>query len=150
MGICDTKPKASFRCTYDVKDYDEVRILHYRSEVYNNLINEEIKQKIKILNDNQKQKLIFKKRFNKIGYNTIDFIIEGQLTNMSFMFNLCSSLKKVEFISIDTSIVTNMRAMFQECNELEYLDLTNFNTSNVTDMGWMFFDCYKLKEIKRN
>ena len=93
------------------------------------------------------QKLIFKKRFNKLGYNTIDFIIEDQLTNMSFMFNLCSSLKKVEFISIDTSKVTNMSTMFQECNELEYLDLTNFNTSKVTNMSYMFYDCKELEYL---
>ena len=124
--------KISFRCTYDIKDYNEQQILNYRGIKE---VNEEIKSKIKILNGNQKEELIFKKKFNKIGYNIIDFIIEERLTNTSFLFNECKSLKKVEFFSFDTSEVTNMRAMFQECNELEYLDLTNFNTSNVTDMG---------------
>ena len=42
----------------------------------NNKINKEIKSKIKILNDNKKEELIFTKKFNKTGINTIDFIIE--------------------------------------------------------------------------
>ena len=62
------------------------------------------------------------------------------------MFNKCSRLKAIEFISFKTENVTRMIGMFQECNELEYLDLSNFNTINVTD--WMFNLCHKLKEIK--
>ena len=132
--------KISFRCTYDIKDYTEQQII--------NCGGEEIKSKIKMLNGNQKEELIFKKKFDKIGYNIIDFIVEERLTNMSFLFFECKSLKKVEFFSFDTSEVTDMSAMFQQCNELEYLDLTNFNTFNVTDMGWMFNKCHKLKQIK--
>ena len=67
---------------------------------------------------------------------------------MSFMFNNCSSLKKVEFISIDTTKVTNMSLMFQGCSELEYLDFSNIDTSNVADMKLLFSSCKKLKEIK--
>ena len=91
--------KISFRCTYDIKDYNEQQIINDRDI---NEVNEEIKSKIKMLNGNQKEELIFKKKFNKIGYNIIDFIIEERLTNMSFLFNECKSLKKVEFFSFDT------------------------------------------------
>ena len=129
----------SFRCYYEIKDYNETQIITDK--------NEEIKLKVKILNGNNKEKLIFKKKFNKIGINIIDFIIEGKLNNMSLMFNDCSSLRKIEFISFETSQVTNMKGMFQECNELEYLDLSNFNTSNVIDMGCIFNQCHKLKQI---
>ena len=132
-------------CIYDIKDYIETQIMNDRGEKY---INEEIGRKIKILNGNQKESLIFKKRFNKLGINTIKFIIEEKLNDMSYMFNKCSSLKEIHFFSVDTSQVTKMVAMFQLCSELENLDLTCFNTSNVTDLGWMFFQCNKLKEIK--
>ena len=71
--------------------------------------------------------------------NTIIFLCEQKLKNMSFMLNSCFTLKKIEFISFDTSQVTNVTAMFQLCNKLEYIDLSNFNTSNVTDMGNMFY-----------
>ena len=111
-------------------------------------VNEELESKIKILNGDKKEKLIFKKQFSKLGLNTIIFIIEEKLNNTSFMFNNCSSLKEINFISIETDQITNMNSMFQLCNELEYLDLSNFITSNVTDMEYMFNECHKLKQIK--
>ena len=132
-------------CIYDIKDYNETQIINDRGEMY---INEEIGRKIKILNGRQKESLIFKKKFNKLGINTINFIIEEKLYDMSYMFNKCSSLKNINFFSVETSQVTKMGAMFQFCSELEYLDLTSFNISNVNGLGNIFFGCNKLKEIK--
>ena len=43
---------------YDIKDYNEQQIINYRGK---QLINEEIKSKIKIINNNQEEELIFKK-----------------------------------------------------------------------------------------
>ena len=96
MGICwecrnSTNKKISFRCTYDIKDYNEQQIINYRGK---ELVNEEIKSKIKIINNNQEEELIFKKKFKTLGDYTIDFIIVKRLTNMSFLFNECKSLKK--------------------------------------------------------
>ena len=87
------RPKYSFRCTYEIKDYNATQIINNCFK-NNMLLNEEIESKIKILNGNKKEKLIFKKKFNKLGINTIDFIIEEKLNNMSFMFYNCTSLKK--------------------------------------------------------
>ena len=168
MGACSdsrsTKNEVSFRCTYDIKD------IYHKTKIIN-----EIKTKIKILNNNKKEKIISKKKFDKIGIYIIDFIIEEKLTDMSYMFCDCRSLKKIEFINIDTSNVENMggmfsgcnklkeikginnfnnskvknmKYMFSECKELEYIDLSNFNTSNVENMEYMFSGCNKLKEIK--
>ena len=140
--------KISFRCIYDIKNNNnETQIINNKYEEY---INEDIESKIKILNDNKKENLIFKKKFDKIGLNTIDFIIEGNLNNMSYIFNNCSSLKQIQFLSFDTESVTNMKQMFQECIELEYIDLNKFNTSNVTNMAGMFNKCIKIKGNKRN
>ena len=133
------------KCIYEVKDYNEVQIINNQNKNY---INEEIEQKIKILNGNKIEKLIFKKKFNNLGKNTVIFICEEKLTKMDFMFYQCYSLKRVEFISFDTSQVTSMTGMFSECEKLEYIDLTGFNTSNVTEMTMMFNECYELKEIK--
>ena len=135
----------SFICAYDIKDYNEAQIIN---NIYDNKINEEIKSKVKILNDKKKESLVFKKKFNKLGINFLNFIIEGELNNMSFMFNNCQSLKKVIFKSINTRKVTKMNELFCGCTELEYLDLSNFNTSNVIDMSFMFYKCYKLKKSK--
>ena len=158
MGICESmnnsssfsynngNNKVSFRCFYDVKNInEEIKIINDR---FKDKINKEIKSKIKILNDNKKEELIFTKKFNKIGINTIDFIIEGKLTNMSYIFCDCDSLIKIEFISIDTSKVKEMNNMFSFCKSLEYLDLSIFDTSNVENMNSMFSCCSELKEIK--
>ena len=155
-GVCEScgngnnQPKfakgTSFvRCTYDIKDYNETQIINDRGRKY---INEEIGAKIKIWNNGNKERLIFKKKFNKLGLNTIDFIFEEKLINMSYMFNECSSLKHVQFFSGELLQATKIGAMFQMCSELECIDLTNFNTSNVDDMGWMCYGCKKLKQIR--
>ena len=136
----------SFRCFYDVKNIDEkIRILY---DGHGEHVSKEIKSKIKILNDNKKEELIFTKKVNIIGINTIDFIIEGKLTKMCDIFKGCISLIKIEFIFIDTSQVKYMDFMFHGCHSLEYLDLSNFDTSNVESMMYMFDCCFKLKEIK--
>ena len=96
----------SFRCTYLIKDNNEIQIINNRGKVE---INEEIESKIKILNGNKKEDLIFLKKFKKIGLN-----------NMSFLFNKCNKLKEIKGIeNFDTNNVINMRAMFQKCSELE-------------------------------
>ena len=69
------------KCTYDIKDNNFIQILNNRGEIN---INEEIESKIKILNSDKKEPLVFKKKFNKLGMNTIIFIIEENLVNMSF------------------------------------------------------------------
>ena len=147
MGICEScnnmnVPK--IRCTYLIKDGKETQIINDR---HSGDINEDILKKMKILNGNSRENLIFTKKFDKMGLNIIEFIVEERLNNMSYMFNNCSSLIKIEFISLDTSQVTNMRCMFQECSGIEYLDLSNFNTSNVSYMEYMFNQCNKLKQI---
>ena len=123
------------RCTYDIKDTNETQIMNYRSETY---VNDEIEKKVKILRDGNKEKLAFKKKFDKLGLNTVEFIIEGKLTSISYLFYKCSTLKEVEFINFETTQVTKMRAMFVDCNGLECLDLTCFDVSKVTDMAFMF------------
>ena len=108
------------KCTYDIKDVNETQIIN---NGYKDIINKDIESKIKILNMNKKENLIFRKRFNKLGINVVDFIIEEKLNDMSLIFNNCSSLKKIEFISVFAEEVNNMRGMFEGCNELEYIDI---------------------------
>ena len=136
-SFCNTKQsrESLIKCTYDIKDFNETQIINDR---YSYEINYDIEPKIKIWNNNQRERIIFKKKFDKLGLNTIYFIIEEKLFDMSFMFFNCVSLKQVKFINPKTEEVTNMDSMFNTCSELEYLDLSNFNTSNVTNMEFMF------------
>ena len=148
-GKMDILPKLNdgqslIKCTYDIKDDSETQIIN---DIYENefvfLINEEIQKKIKIWNNNEIEKLVYRKRFEKLGTNTIYFIIEEKLNDMGFIFNECISLKQIQFISSQTEEVTNMCAMFSECNNLEYIDLSNFITNNVKNMAGMFNRCHK-------
>ena len=133
------------KCIYEITDYNYKQIINNTD---GSELNKEIESKIKILNHGKKEKIIFKKKFDKTGINTIYFIIEEKLNDMSFLFNNCSSLKEINFVSFETDNVNNMRSMFQSCSKLENLNLTNFNTSKVTNMARMFSNCNKLKQIK--
>ena len=126
------------KCTYEIKDNNETQILNNKGEKFTN---EEIESKIKMLNGDKKEKLIFTKKFDKAGIKIIYFIIEEKLNNMNYLFNKCKTLKKVEFFNIDTSQVIQMVAMFQLCTELEYLDLSSFDTSKVNDFQYIFKEC---------
>ena len=133
-------------CTYEIKDTNFVKIINDRGIEE---INEEVKSKIKILGDGDIfEPLIFQKQFNMLGLNTVIFVIEENLSDMSFLFNKCNSLKKIEFFNFETIHPKKMLDMFQECHSLEYLDLSNLDTSNVIDACCVFNDCQNLKEIK--
>ena len=138
--------KISFmKCTYEVNNLNFVQIINDTDGIE---VNKEIKSKIKILNNGKEEYLVLTKKFNKIGKNIVFFSVQQKLNDMSFIFNNCSTLQKVEFFSIETDNVTSMKEMFQSCYKLENVDLTNFNTVNVTNMSRMFNGCNKLKEIK--
>ena len=97
MDECDNKIKdiippgitdgtSYIKCTYEIKDNNETQILNYKEEYF---INEEIESKIKILNGDKKEKIIFTKKFDKTGTQIIYFMIEENLNNMNFLFNKC-------------------------------------------------------------
>jgi len=133
------------KCIYEIKD------INNNTQIINNTdgseVNKDIENKIRILNNGREEKLIFTKKFDKIGMNVIYFSIVNKLNNMNFLFNNCSTLKKIDFISIETDEVIDMKSMFQSCCNLENLDLTNFNTAKVINMARMFKGCNKLKQI---
>ncbi len=57
----------------------------------------------------------------------------SNVTDMSNMFSLCSSLTSIDVSSFNTDNVTDMGYMFAVCNSLTNLNVTSFNTSNVTN-----------------
>ena len=68
---------------------------------------------------------------------------KNKVTDMSFMFNNCSSLTAIPHL--DTSAVTNMHSMFNNCRSLTAIP--QMNTSAVTDMSYMFNNCNSLTAI---
>ena len=86
------------------------------------------------------------KNFDKVKYIKIIKWNKMDMKDLSYMFENCSSLEKINnFSLIQTSHVINMSHIFQGCNKLEEIDLSNFNTSNVTNMSYMFAKCKSLK-----
>ena len=130
--------KISFiKCTYEINDINNyIQIINNADEYNINEINEEIESKIRILNKGKKEKIIFNKIFKTKGINHI--VCENLLTNMSFMFKNCSSLKELNLSSFKTDNVRDMRFMFYNCSSLEELYLSSFKTDNVTNMSSMF------------
>ena len=67
----------------------------------------------------------------------------------SQMFAEYTNLKNISFGNcFDTSNVTNMSGMFQNCSSLEAVDLSGFDTSAVKDMSYMFSGCTSLIAVK--
>ena len=77
----------------------------------------------------------------------IEYLNTSEVTDMSWMFAICTQLKSLDVSRFNTSKVTNMNSMFVGCNRLTSLDVSSFNTSEVTNMSKMFSDCNKLVTI---
>ena len=71
----------------------------------------------------------------------------SNVTDMSYMFYMCSSLSSIDLSRLNTSNVTDMSYMFYMCSSLSSIDLSRLNTSNVTDMNSMFTECSGLSSI---
>ena len=73
----------------------------------------------------------------------------NDITNMSCMFNDCSSLSSLSDISKwNMNNVTNMSSMFNNCSSLSSLpDISKWDTTNVTDMSYMFYNCSSLSSL---
>ena len=52
---------------------------------------------------------------------------------MSWIFNECENLSKLDLKTFNTNNVTNMSYMFCSSYNLSELDLSTFNTSNVVN-----------------
>lgn len=68
-------------------------------------------------------------------------------TNMSTMFNGCSSLLSLDVSGFETANTQNMSNMFNGCSRLTSLDLSSWNTANATNMNNMFSGCANLATI---
>jgi surface protein len=67
----------------------------------------------------------------------------SRITDMSYMFYGCKSLKTIPYLN--TSNVIDMSYMFYKCRLLK--TIPQFDTSNVRDMSYMFTHCYSLRNI---
>ena len=84
--------------------------------------------------------------FNLLQINFNNNFNTSKVTDMSSMFQRCSSLTSLDLSGFNTSKVTNMAAMFYD-SKFVSIDLNNFNTSNVTKMSSMFQRCSSLTSL---
>ena len=71
----------------------------------------------------------------------------SNVTDMIGMFYLCSSLTSINLTGLDTSNVINMQDMFMDCTLLTNVDITGLNTSKVTSMRRMFMRCNNIQNL---
>ena len=88
------------------------------------------------------------KNLERFG-SSFQYLNTSEVTNMSYMFSGCSSLRTLDLSTFDTSNVTDMSYMFAASKEkLTRIDgLTNWNTSKVTNMKNMFENCWLLTSL---
>ena len=84
---------------------------------------------------------------NLISINFNNNFNTSNVTNMSLMFDMCSSLTSLDLSSFNTANVTSMLSMFISCSSLTNLDLSSFNTANVTNMMGIFNYCSSLTSL---
>ena len=84
---------------------------------------------------------------NLTTIENIENLNTSSVTNMRYMFGLCTNLATLDLSHFNTANVTDMKGMFNSCTNLETLDLSHFNTANVTDMEGMFNSCWNLKTL---
>ena len=84
------------------------------------------------------------------GENNITVIIKKKITNLSYMFYDCKSLKNIEELKyLNIFYCTNFSYMFSGCSSLSNIkSLEKWNVSNGNDFSFMFMGCSSLSEIK--
>ena len=77
----------------------------------------------------------------------MEYLNTSEVTDMSYLFDACSSLQSIDLSHFNTTKVTTMAEMFRHTT-CATIDLSSFDTNNVTDMYGMFWSCSKLTTIK--
>ena len=140
------------------KEISEINIIydiHEKFEEYINIFGsifvENNKTICKMIIDNKEYEIA--QRYNIKNYkdNILKIKLKGidNITDMSFMFNRCSSLLSLPDISKwNTENVTDMSFMFNKCISLLSLpDISNWNTNNVINMSNIFYGCSSLLSL---
>jgi len=147
-------------CIYISKE-NEIKLLHdYNLDVedwgengkkeYLNLknINKKIfEENIEIYVNGKKTKFDYKYKIKESKEIKVKFKFKKLLTNISYMFYGCSSLKSIDLSSFITNNISNISYMFSHCFSLKSIDLSSFNTTNVNNMSGMFYGCSSLTSI---
>ena len=152
--IIELIPKSSqpenknvIKCLYNINEENENQDV----QIFNNINN--IDEKITEINifkeDDIKKKLYNGQcRFEKKGKYFIQYHLDSSATDLSDMFNNCTSLIKVYMPSLKDNKIKSMKNMFLKCSSLREINyLPSLNTKDVIDMSNLFSACSSLKKI---
>ena len=67
--------------------------------------------------------------------------------DMAFLLEGNTTIKTVDFSSLDTAGVGSFNSMLRDCSNLENVNFTGFNTSLATNFVYMFKGCTKLADL---
>ena len=93
-------------------------------------------------NSNKEIKRTYIKENEKV--KNIKVIIDYQIESFKELFMDCHCIDSIFFKKFFRINITNMSWMFGWCLTLKEINLSNFNTSNVTNMSYMFYACSSL------
>lgn len=79
--------------------------------------------------------------------NGLENLKTDNVTDMTAMFEGCSSLETIDLSSFNTANVTSLNALFSGCTSLQSVTLGTMNTEKVTDMRALFYNCPLLTTI---
>ena len=139
--------KNVIKCLYNIQEEN----VNQDVQIFNNINN--IDEKITTINifkeDDVKRKIYNGQyRFEKKGKYFIHYHLDNSATDLSDMFNNCTSLIKIYMPTLKDNKITSMKNMFNRCASLREINyLPSFNTKNVTDMSNLFSGCSSLKKI---
>jgi surface protein len=83
----------------------------------------------------------------KEGEYIIKINFRKKLKDLSYMFNNCKNIIKIDLSLFDSYEVINISNMFGNCYSLEEINLSGINVNKVIDMSYLFNKCYVLKKI---
>jgi len=105
----------------------------------------------KMIIDDEEYEIKEKYNIKKFNKNKLKIKFKGidNVTDMSYMFNYCTSLSSLPDIAKwNTNNVTNMSYMFSGCSSLSSIpNISKWNTNNVTNMSYMFYNCSSLSSL---
>ena len=139
------KFKNEIEIFFEIKEEDKNKNIYFLDK-YDNLKEINVSDVDIYLNNNPIQKENKKNYFQTAeeGDFCIKLIFNGFLTDSSSMFSGCEKIKKINFVSFNTTYITNMEYMFYECKNLKNINLLSFDTNIVQNMSYIFYQCINL------
>ena len=83
----------------------------------------------------------------KESYSKIKLMWNNKFDSTKGMFYNCVDITEIDMIQFDTSSVTDMSYMFALCQSLKFLKVDNLNTEKVETFENMFYNCKGLTSL---